>query len=150
MKRAADPPILQADESTTVPGRRRRLLPVVTATEATLAAAAVALDLLVPTLVLLAMAAVSLSLRREPLGSLGLRRPTRARRMCVQVLGLSLLWTTLTLTLVLPVVEHLSGERQDLGAFADLEGDLALLVVLWRRPGRSPRSARRSPIAATS
>ena len=53
---------------------RRRLWTLVTAIEVAAASAAVALDLLVPTIVLLLMAGLSLISRREELASLGLHR----------------------------------------------------------------------------
>ena len=38
-------------------------------------------------------------------------------------------WTLLNVALLIPVTNHLSGTRQDVSAFTDLEGDLGLLVM---------------------
>jgi len=130
MRGDAGVPVSVPGGSATGSSSRHRLLEAATALEVTLAVVAVVLDLLVPTLVLLAMTIVSIAVRRQPLASLGLHRPAHARLMVAQVLALSLLWTALTSGLFMPVVEHLSGQRQDLGVFADVEGNLALLGVL--------------------
>ena len=103
---------------------------VLAAVEVGLATAAVLLDLGIPTLVLIALAAMSLIARRQGAGSLGLRRPARPVRMAVQVFGSSLLWTALTLAMIMPVVEHLTGQRRDVSQFAPLEGNLGLLLYL--------------------
>lgn len=103
---------------------------VLAAVEVGLATAAVLLDLGIPTLVLIAVAAMSLIARRQGAGSLGLRRPARPVRMAVQVFGSSLLWTALTLAMIMPVVEHLTGQRRDVSQFAPLEGNLGLLLYL--------------------
>lgn len=125
-----DAPVAVSGLSTTGASSRHRLLEAAAVLEVSLAVVAVVLDLLVPTLVLLAMAMASITVRRQSLASLGLRRPAHAGAMAAQVLGLSLFWTALTSALVMPVSEHLSGQRQDLGVFADVEGNLALLGVL--------------------
>ena len=109
------------------PGARRRL---VVGIEVALAVTAVVLDLVIPTLVLLALLSMSLVLRREGLSSLGLRRVGRPGRMLGEVLALSVAWTLLTLSVTMPVLEHVTGERQDVSQFADLEGDLAATLVL--------------------
>jgi membrane protease YdiL (CAAX protease family) len=103
---------------------------VLAAIEVGLATAAVLLDLGIPTLVLIALAVMSLIARRQGVGSLGLRRPARPVRMAIQVFGLSLLWTALTLAMIMPVVEHLTGQRRDVSQFAPLEGNLGLLLYL--------------------
>jgi uncharacterized protein len=103
---------------------------VIAAVEVGLAAAAVLLDLVIPTLVLIALAVLSLIARRQGAGSLGLRRPARPVRMAAAVFGLSLLWTALTLAMIMPVVEHLTGQRRDVSQFAPLEGNLGLLLYM--------------------
>jgi hypothetical protein len=110
-------------------GSKVALWRVIAVVEVILAAAAVLLDL-VPTLVLLAMAVVSLLVRRQGPGSLGLKRPTHPFRMVAQVFGLSLLWMALVLAVTMPVAEHLTGQRRDVSQFALLEGNLGLLLYL--------------------
>jgi membrane protease YdiL (CAAX protease family) len=46
------------------------------------------------------------------------------------VLGLTIGWTVLQLALFMPLLEHLTGKRQDVSQFAEVEGDLGLLLVL--------------------
>jgi uncharacterized protein len=103
---------------------------VLTAAEVLLAVGAVLLDLLLPTLVLLAMAAVSLLGRRERWATLGVTRPTGGLRLVLAMLAAAVLWTAATVALFLPVVEHLSGRRQDTSDFTAVEGDLGTLVVM--------------------
>ena len=101
--------------------------------ELLLAAAAVIRDLFVPTFILLALAALSLVLRRQGLSSLGFRRSHRPWTMAAQVLGLTAAWTLLQLALFMPVLNHVIGDHQDLSDFKGLEGNagqLALLLAL--------------------
>jgi CAAX protease family protein len=101
----------------------------VTGIEVLLAAAAVLLDLLIPSLVLLAMAGVSLLGRRDGPSSLGLRRP-HTRRLAAKMLLFAAAWSAFQLAVAMPVVSHVSGTEQDVGLFADVEGDLGLLAIL--------------------
>jgi membrane protease YdiL (CAAX protease family) len=50
--------------------------------------------------------------------------------MAAQVFGLSVLWTALTLAIIMPAVEHLTGQRRDISQFAPLEGNLGLLLYM--------------------
>jgi membrane protease YdiL (CAAX protease family) len=102
----------------------------VAAVEVLLAAAAVLLDLAVPTIVILALMGASLLLRREPLSTMGLRRAGGTRGIVLRVLGFTVGWTLLQLGLIMPVLEHLTGAEQDLSQFDGLEGDLGMLVGL--------------------
>lgn len=97
--------------------------------EVAAAVAVVALDLLLPALVLTAMAALSLTVRREGPSSLGFHRPDRPRRLVPAMLAVAVVLTALHVTLLDPAVAHLTGERQDTSGFADLEGDVVLLLV---------------------
>jgi uncharacterized protein len=98
--------------------------------EAIAAVVAVLADLLIPSLVLLAMAVVSLAARRTGVGSLGLRRLSSRWKAAGLVFVLTLLWSVFQLSVTMPIANHVSGRRQDLGAFADLEGNAGLLAVL--------------------
>lgn len=105
-----------------------RLRTGIAAAEALAATVAVLLDLLIPSLVLLAMAALSLVVRRQGLGSLGLRR-VPAAPLALRMLGFAVLWTGVQLGLLMPVANHVSGTHQDLSGFADVEGNLPLLLL---------------------
>lgn len=98
------------------------------AVEATLAALAVLADLFIPSLVLLAMALVSLAARRTGFASLGLRR-LRGWGTVGLVLCLTVLWSVVQLSVTMPIANHVSGRQQDLDAYADLQGNLRLLMV---------------------
>ena len=89
------------------------------------------LDLLIPSLVLLALAAVSLAVRRQGPGSLGLQR-VPAGPLALRMLGFAVIWTFVQLGLTMPLANHLSGSHQDLSGFADVEGNLALPTPLSR------------------
>jgi membrane protease YdiL (CAAX protease family) len=93
------------------------------------AAAAVLLDLALPTLVLLAMAALSLAVRREGPGTLGLHRAP-AGRLVATALAFAAVWSVFQLAVTLPVANHVSGSRQDLSAFDDLQGNVGMLALL--------------------
>jgi membrane protease YdiL (CAAX protease family) len=111
-------------------GIQRSLQIGAAACEACLAAAAVLLDVLIPSLVMLAMAAVSLTVRRRGLGSLGLRRVREPARLMLKMLAVAVVWSLVQLSLTIPIANHVSGQKQDLSAFADLEGNVGLLVLL--------------------
>lgn len=108
-------------------GARWRVLAGV---EAVLAVGVVTRDVLIPAVVLTLLAGVSLAVRHEGWSTLGLRRFERPAGLAGSMLGLTLLWTVVQIGLVLPVLEHASGHRQDLGVFDDLRGNLPLLLVL--------------------
>lgn len=112
--------------------RRRTGQPVWTglaATEVALATVAVLADWLIPSFVLVVMAAVSLALRGRGPASLGFHRPSRPWRLVAQMLVFAAAWSLLNVALLIPVTNHLSGQRQDVSAFSLLRGHLALLVV---------------------
>jgi membrane protease YdiL (CAAX protease family) len=110
--------------------RQRRAWAVAAGIEVLLAVTAVLLDLLIPTLVLLVLTTVSLMVRRRGLGSLGLHRPPKPGRLVIEVLGLSIGWTLLTLAVLMPAAEHLTGRRRDVSQFAEVQGNVSLLLFL--------------------
>ncbi len=110
--------------------RQQRAWAVAAGIEVALAVTAVLLDLLIPTLVLLALATVSLLVRRRGLASLGLHRPAQPGRLVIEVFGLSIGWTLLTLALLMPLAEHLTGQTQDVSQFAAVQGSVSLLLLL--------------------
>ena len=112
--------------------RRRRgtLWTALAAVEVVLAAVAIVLDLFILTITLLVLAGISLALRREGLGSLGLRPIPHPGRMATVVFGLVVGWQLLQFGLFRPILNHLTGTREDLSQFADLQGNLGLLAGL--------------------
>jgi CAAX protease family protein len=110
-------------------GRRRPWWTVLTVVEVVAATVAVVADWFIPSLVLVAMAAASLVVRRQRPASLGFHGVTHPWRLAARMLAFAAGWTLLNVALLIPVTNHLSGQRQDVGAFADLEGDLGLLAA---------------------
>jgi hypothetical protein len=102
---------------------------ILAAVEVLLAGAAVILDVFIPTLVLLALAAVSLAVRRQRPSALGFRRSTRPGRMIAAVFGLTVAWDLFQIGLTKPILNRLTGEHQDLSQFAGLQGNLSSLLV---------------------
>lgn len=107
-----------------------RLWALVAAVEVLVATALVLLDVLVPSLVLVVLATVSVAVRRRGFASLGFHRVAHPWRLTGTVLVVVLAWSLFQLGLVMPVLNHLTGEKQDLDAFEDLQGNLGLLAVL--------------------
>ncbi len=110
--------------------RSGRAWTVLAALEVVGATIAVARDLWLPTLVLLAMAALSLLARREIPATLGFHRLRSPGRVVLGLVGLTVVWTLLKVGLVIPVLEHLTGQTQDLSQFDGLQGNLPLLLGL--------------------
>ena len=100
-----------------------------TAAEVVAVALVVLFDVAVPTLVIVPMAGVSLLVRRQRFGSLGFRRPG-TRRLVVQMLVFAIGWSIFQLSVIMPIVNHISGTTTDLTAFDGLEGNVAMLVGL--------------------
>lgn len=108
---------------------RSRTGTTVAALEVLAAASVVVFDVLLPALVLVAMAGVSLAIRRDGPASLGFHRPARPARLVILMLSFAAGWTLLHVALFAPVANHATGGRQDTSAFADLEGDPAMLLL---------------------
>ncbi|HEX5086388.1 MAG TPA: CPBP family intramembrane glutamic endopeptidase [Nocardioides sp.] len=109
--------------------RRRAWWTSLAVVELAVAVAAILLDLAIPSLLILLLAGVSLAVRREGPSSLGLRRPTR-HHLVAGTAAFAAVWSLFQVAVTMPVANHLSGERQDLGVFADVEGDVGLLLLL--------------------
>jgi uncharacterized protein len=111
------------------PGRTSTGWVVVATVEVGLAAAAVILDLAIPTFVILALMAVSLLIRREGLSSLGLHRVSRVPVLAGKMLALAAGWTLLDVGLLKPIEKHLAGAQQDMSQFSALQGNLGMLLT---------------------
>jgi CAAX protease family protein len=110
--------------------RRGGRCTALTVVELALAVGAVLIDLFLPALVLVALAGVSLLVRREPLSTLGFHRLSPLTRRLLEVAAITVAWTALMFLVVMPVVEHVTGERQDVSQFAELEGDVSFFLTL--------------------
>lgn len=90
---------------------------------------AVLADWAIPAVVITMLAGLSLLLRRRGPSTLGFHRVSRPWQLVAQMLTFALAWTLLNAAVLIPLTNHLSGTRQDVSAFADLEGNLTLLVL---------------------
>jgi uncharacterized protein len=102
---------------------------MITLVEVLLAAAAVAFDLFLPTIVILLLATISLAMRRAGPSSLGFRRPRQPARMIGAVFVLTVVWSLVMLGLTMPILNHLTGQRQNLSQFENLQGNLPALLI---------------------
>lgn len=98
--------------------------------ELVLCVAFVLLDLLLPAVLIVIVAAVSLRLRHQHFADLGFARPEAPWRLAGIVLALTAVWTIVQIGLFFPILEHATGERQDLSDFEDLKGNIAMLAAL--------------------
>jgi membrane protease YdiL (CAAX protease family) len=116
------------------PRHAGRFWTVVAIIEVALAMAAVLVavvwEQVIPTIVILVLAGISLAIRREGLGTLGFKRDRRPWRMAAVVLAATAGWSLLQLGLIMPVLNHLTGQKQDLSQFKDLQGNLGSLALL--------------------
>jgi len=119
------PPPIEAP----LPRGHRRAWVAITLVEVVAAGAAVAADLAVPSIVLSGMAVLSLVVRRDHWSSLGFHRPSDAH-LVLKMLAFAVVWSIFQLGVTLPVASHISGQEQDLSAFEDLKGNVAMLVGL--------------------
>jgi hypothetical protein len=87
-------------------------------------------DVLLPTVVILGIVAISLLIRREGLSTLGFIKREKPLRMVLVVFLLVVVWSLFQLGIVMPVLNRLTGTTQDLSAFADLQGNLPGLLIL--------------------
>lgn len=103
--------------------------------ELIVAAVVIYLDLLIPTLIVLGLCALSLIVRKEKLSVLGFKRAERPLLMAAVVLILMIVWSLFHLSVSMPILNHLTGTTQDLSSFENLQGDLAnlafLLIATW-------------------
>ncbi len=122
------------DISTTVPAQKspggsRSAWTWLAAFEVLLAAWVILLDLAIPSVLLVLLAAASLAVRRQGPSCLGLQRP-RCDHLIAGTAAFAVVWSLFQLGVTMPLASHLSGQEQDMGVFADVEGDLALLLLL--------------------
>jgi membrane protease YdiL (CAAX protease family) len=93
-----------------------------------LAAAAVVLDIGLPTLVLLGLAVVSLAARRSGFASLGFHRVHRGWLLAAKMLFVAAMWTVVSQAVLIPVANHVTGQKQDVSDFAGIHGNLGMLA----------------------
>ncbi len=114
----------------TISRRRGTFWTVAAIVEVVLAAIAVTRDLFLPSIVILALAGVSLAIRKEGLRTLGFKSLANSKRSALEILGLTVGWTLVQIGVVMPLLNHLTGQKQDLSDFKDLQGNVGMLVAL--------------------
>jgi len=118
---------LTPDELAEAAPSRHRIWTVATAIEAVVACALVIADLAVPSIVLFAMAAVSLLVRRAHWSSLGFHR-ARHMGLVPKMFAFAILWSLFQLSVTMPIANHVSGKQQDLTGFNDLQRNVGMLI----------------------
>jgi membrane protease YdiL (CAAX protease family) len=108
-------------------GRRWRL---VAGVEVAFAAVAVVIDLAIPTFVILGLMVLSLLIRRDGLVTMGFHRVPRPWMLAGKMLILAAGWSLVSVGLLKPIVNHVSGTTQDMSQFMGLKGNLTMLL-LW-------------------
>jgi hypothetical protein len=108
--------VRSADQLTEQPIGAQRSWLVFAVVEVLLCVLAVAFDVFLPTIVILLLASISLAIRRSGPSSLGFRRVQRPRRMTLAVLVLTVGWSLVQLGLTMPILNHLTGQRQILSS----------------------------------
>ena len=103
---------------------------IVAGVEVALAAAAVILDLAIPTVVILGLMVVSLVIRRDGLSTMGFHRVVRPWVLAGTMLAFAAAWSLVNIALLKPIVNHVSGTTQDMSQFMGLQGDLTMLLTL--------------------
>lgn len=101
-----------------------------TALEVAAVTTVVVVDFIQPTLVILVLVVISLLIRREGPRSLGFVRPRAPGRLVAWMAGFAFVWTMVHLLVFMPVLERITGTRQDMSSFATVEGNLAVLAAM--------------------
>lgn len=107
-----------------------RVAKAISAVEIAIAALVIIFDLLIPTVVVLAIIALSLFFFKDTISSLGFKKPNKAHRMIIIVLLLALVWTIVQFSITLPLLNHLTGTAQNLSAYENLKGNIVNLLFL--------------------
>lgn len=103
-------------------------LALLAALEIILMISAVAFDLFLPTVLLIAIGSAFLLLRKEKLSELGFRRTDKPLKLIGIVFALSVVWTAVDFCLILPILNRLTGTMQNLSGFEKLKGDVPNLL----------------------
>jgi membrane protease YdiL (CAAX protease family) len=108
-------------------GKKQRLQ-VLTVIELLLAVLCVVLDLFIPTLLILGIMAVSMIYKKEKLSDTGFKKPGKPFLLILTLFTVSVAWSVFDFGLLLPVLNHLTGTRQDLSAFENIKGNVGQLL----------------------
>lgn len=106
--------------------KSKRVLKVLALCEIAAVLLAILFDLLIPAVVILLLAGLSLLLRKEKPSSLGFHKFDW--RLPLYVLAWAILWTLADVGLFMPLLNRLTGTVQDVSTFTSLQGNIAQLV----------------------
>lgn len=114
---------------------RKGFWTIITVIELAAIVATIVLDLSIPTLVLLALMAISLVIRRERISAMGFKQPKSWLGMAGLAFITAILMQLFDIGVVMPVMNRVTGETIDYSGFASLQGDmgqlLTILVFSW-------------------
>lgn len=107
---------------------KKQVLTLLAVLELAFAVVCVALDLLLPSLVIALVGVIMLLIRREPLARLGYRRQTGMLKMAGVCFLWAALWTVVDFGLLLPLLSRLAGTARDLRGYQALKGNVPMLL----------------------
>jgi hypothetical protein len=110
------------------PTYNKTLWKIITVIELVAAVAVILFDVLLPTLVLLGMAVVSLLIRREPVAALGFKRPASWPKMAGFALLGAVCLQLFDVGVLMPILNRLTGATIDYSGFVQLKGNLGQLL----------------------
>ncbi len=109
---------------------KQRLMTMLAVLELGFAVVCVALDLLLPALVIAVVGSGMLLIRREPLSHFGYRRQPHPLWMVGMCLLWAALWTVVDFGLLLPLLSRLTGTVRDLSGYQALQGNVPMLLMM--------------------
>ncbi len=103
--------------------------------ELILMAAAVVLDLLIPSLLIVLIGVMFVLIRKEKMSVAGPPKHITLARFILLMFGWALMWTVVQYSIILPAQNHLFTGSRNVDAFASLEGNLpnllGMLLASW-------------------
>ncbi len=103
---------------------------IITFIELCAIAATVILDLWMPTLVIIGLMIVSLLVRRQPISTVGFKRPQSWVRMIGFTFIFAFFMQLFDIAVVMPIMNRLTGTTIDYSGFASLQGNLGQLLLI--------------------
>ena len=97
--------------------------------EVILSVSIIIFDVFIPTLLILGIAFFSLFIHKQRPSIWGLKKTTDFKNMILHILISVIIWTILHLAVTMPLLNHLTGSRQDLSMFENLKGNTQDLIV---------------------
>lgn len=102
---------------------------VVTILELIAAVVVIALDLFIPTILILVLMAVSLLIRRENISTIGFKRPKSWLKLAGFSLAGVIILQLFDIGVVMPILNRLTGTTIDYSGFSNLKGNVGQLAL---------------------